>query len=114
MIAVRKFSLCLLPVTGVLGIAGFIATQAVAQTRQPSNECANYGSGFVAVQGTGSCVRIGGRMRVEGSISGSSGGSNNAAGGSGGAPATGASQFAPGFAPMRAHMRLEGPFGARR
>ena len=34
--------------------------------RAQSNPCAIYGAGFVPVYGGGSCVRIGGRVRVDG------------------------------------------------
>jgi len=30
-------------------------------------DCSEYGAGFVRVEGTGACVKIGGYMRVEGS-----------------------------------------------
>lgn len=36
-----------------------------AHAQQRGNPCAIYGSDFVAVQGSGSCVRIGGRVRLE-------------------------------------------------
>ena len=56
-----------LPAAGALVALCLCPVQ--AQTQQKSagaaNPCAVYGSGFVAVQGTGSCVRIGGRVRLE-------------------------------------------------
>lgn len=68
-----------------------------------SNPCAVYGSGFVALNGTDTCVRIGGRVRVDGVVVApqevfGSGGSYN---------------FAPGpqnglDGPDRAHLRLQG------
>lgn len=48
----------------VLAGAAIGATTASAQ----SNKCAIYGSGFVAMQGTDTCVRIGGRVRVDAGI----------------------------------------------
>ncbi len=61
-----------LAAAGALVCAGLIADAASAQQRQPSprdSQCAIYGSDFVAVQGTSSCVRIGGRVRLEVSTS---------------------------------------------
>lgn len=50
-------------------VATFAASTIVfalpAQAQQRGNPCAVYGSDFVAVQGMGSCVRIGGRVRLE-------------------------------------------------
>lgn len=48
-----------LAATGVL----FGATVGMAQAQ--SNRCAIYGSGFVEVHGGDTCVRIGGRVRVD-------------------------------------------------
>ncbi len=75
------------------------ATGALAQ----SNPCAVYGSGFVALNGTDTCVRIGGRVRVDGvvvppqDVFGSSGSFNFAPG-----PQNGLD------GPDRAHLRLQG------
>ena len=79
---------------------------ATAQNRPASNDCAIYGSGFVAIQGTGSCVRIGGRVRLEAATR--FGGGRNAGG------ALGFAGGAQNDGPTRAHMRLEGPLGGRR
>ncbi len=52
---------------GAILTPAFLAGQAHAQQRAPggANPCAVYGTDFVAAQGTGSCVRIGGRVRLE-------------------------------------------------
>ena len=96
--------------------------QSQAQQRStPANDgqCAVYGSGFVAVQGTGSCVRIGGRVRLE--LNAGRIGNAYAPGGlnQNPAPVTSQSPFgaaqAPGDGLNRVHMRLGGPMaGARR
>lgn len=98
----------ILPVAGAfIGFAA-LAGGASAQTRAQSNECAIYGSGYVAIQGTGSCVRIGGRVRVEGGAV--FGGSRSNIGG--GALGFAGEKMRDG--PSRARMRLEGPLGGRR
>ncbi|MBX9757424.1 MAG: porin [Beijerinckiaceae bacterium] len=48
----------------VLAGAAFGVSNAHAQ----SNKCAIYGSGYVAMQGSDTCVRIGGRVRVDAGI----------------------------------------------
>ena len=60
-----------LAVTGVLFGAALVAPGALAQAQ--SNRCAIYGSGFVEVHGGDSCVRIGGRVRVDAGIVGAGG-----------------------------------------
>jgi hypothetical protein len=50
----------------VLGVAFAASSGAQAQ----SNRCAIFGSGFVEVHGADSCVRIGGRVRVDAGIVG--------------------------------------------
>ncbi len=68
-----------------------------------SNPCAIYGSGFVSLNGTDTCVRIGGRVRVDTvivpsqDIFGSSGSRNFAPGAQNGLDG-----------PDRAHFRLQG------
>ncbi|MDP2356342.1 MAG: porin [Beijerinckiaceae bacterium] len=68
-----------------------------------SNPCAIYGSGFVSLNGTDTCVRIGGRVRVDGvivpsqDIFGSNGSLNLAPGAPNGVDG-----------PDRAHLRLQG------
>lgn len=105
-----------LMLAALIGAASTAPVPAAAQSRastpsasnaSSSNECAIYGSGFVAIQGTGSCVRIGGRLRVEGgtTFGGSNSGRSSAVGFAGGTPGDG---------PARAHLRLEGPLGGRR
>ncbi len=79
---------------------------AAAQAQQGGNQCAIYGADFVAVQGTGSCVRIGGRVRLELNTrvighAYAPGGLDAAA-----APAQGALP-APAEGVNRAHLRLE-------
>lgn len=75
------------------------ASGAIAQ----SNSCAVYGSGFVALNGTDTCVRIGGRVRADAvivpsqNVFGSSGSLNSAPGALNGLDG-----------PDRAHMRLQG------
>lgn len=96
-----------LPLAGVIVGLALLPEAAAAQTRTQSNECAIYGSGYVAIQGTGSCVRIGGRVRVEGGAA--FGGRSNNAGGALGFAGDGMRD-----GPSRAHMRLEGPLGGRR
>lgn len=91
----------------LIGATSSATAQSRASAPGASNSCAIYGSGFVAIQGTGSCVRIGGRLRVEGSST--FGGSNfnrGSAAGFAGADA--------GDGPARAHLRLEGPLGGQR
>ena len=41
-----------------------------------SNQCAAHGPGFAPIQGTDSCIKIGGRVRVEYGFSRSTGGYN--------------------------------------
>ena len=74
---------------------------ASAQQRAGSDNCAIYGSGFVAVQGASTCVRIGGRVRLELNGAGASAGLNSFApvNNSPSAPASGGID--------RAHMRLD-------
>ncbi len=52
---------------GVFLAPVFLADQVFAQQRASGggNPCAVYGADFVAAQGTGACVRIGGRVRLE-------------------------------------------------
>jgi hypothetical protein len=40
---------------------------AKAQPEKRVNTCAEYGAGFVRVEGTGTCVKVGGYMRMQGS-----------------------------------------------
>lgn len=80
-------------------MAGVGASGAAAQ----SNRCAIYGSGFVPLNGTDTCVRIGGRVRVDGAVVPS----QNTYG------TSGTMNFAPtppaGLdGPDRAHLRLQG------
>ena len=97
---------------GAVVAIAFWQTPAQAQQRTPtpggSNQCAIYGDGFVAVQGSSSCVRIGGRVRLELNATNSA-----RAYAPGGLPqqSFGAND-APGNGVNRAHMRL-GATGAR-
>ncbi len=95
----RGLTSCGLIAAGALVSVAIAASEAQAQ----ANPCAIYGAGFVSVTGTDTCVRIGGRVRVEGVVVPPQnlfgpGGSLN---------------FAPGGAssldgPDRAHLRLPG------
>jgi len=46
---------------------------ATGQTLRPPevNPCAAYGAGFVKVEGTSTCIKIGGSVRIEGGVNGS-------------------------------------------
>jgi hypothetical protein len=94
----RGFASVGLAAGGALVMAGITAGSAVAQ----SNPCAIYGAGFVPVAGTDTCVRIGGRVRVDGAVSPS----QDTYGSSG------VTNFAPAptglDGPDRAHLRLQG------
>ncbi len=39
-----------------------------AQNGSRTNPCAEYGAGFVQVAGSGTCVKIGGYVRMQGSV----------------------------------------------
>lgn len=87
-----------------LGLAaGGALILAASGASAQSNRCAIYGSGFVSLNGTDTCVRIGGRVRVDGAIVpsqdvfGSSGNLNAAPGALNGLDG-----------PDRAHLRLQG------
>ncbi|MBK9081027.1 MAG: porin [Rhizobiales bacterium] len=57
--------LCL---AGALGFAGALAAAcapAAANDRAGAGMCAAYGPGFAPLAGTGACVKIGGRVRVD-------------------------------------------------
>lgn len=95
----RGFASVGLAAGGALLMAGLAAGNAAAQ----ANPCAIYGTGFVPLNGTDTCVRIGGRVRVDGAISPSqdtytSSGTLNFAP----APSNGLD------GPDRAHLRLQG------
>lgn len=95
----RGFASVGLAAGGALLMAGVAAGGAVAQ----SNPCAIYGAGFVPVNGTDTCVRIGGRVRVDGAVSPSQDTHGT----------SGVTNFAPGAptgldGPDRAHLRLQG------
>lgn len=98
-LARRGLTSCGLVATGVFVSVAFAAGEAHAQ----ANPCAIYGAGFVSVTGTDTCVRIGGRVRVEGAVVppqnffGSGGNLDFAPGGA--SPLDG---------PDRAHLRLQG------
>jgi hypothetical protein len=53
---------------GGVVLAGAALGATGAQAQAQSNKCAIYGSGFVALQGADTCVRIGGRVRVDAAI----------------------------------------------
>lgn len=55
------------------------AGAALAQSPVRDNPCAIYGSGYVAVQGTDGCARIGGRVRLGSGAPGGHGGDGFAA-----------------------------------
>jgi hypothetical protein len=87
-----------------LGLAaGGALFMAASSASAQSNRCAIYGSGFVSLNGTDTCVRIGGRVRVDGvivpsqDVFGSRSNSNSAPGALNGLDG-----------PDRAHMRLQG------
>jgi uncharacterized membrane protein len=42
-------------------------TSKTAEPAKPSKNCAEYGAGFVAVEGTASCVQVRGYIRIQGS-----------------------------------------------
>jgi hypothetical protein len=60
-------------------VAALLASLATAgpgeagERRGATNPCAAHGAGFVPLSGTSSCVRIGGRVRVEFGASGGAG-----------------------------------------
>lgn len=83
---------------GLLVTAALAATGAQAQTssQTQANPCAIYGTGFVPVHGGDACVRIGGRVRVDGAIVPS----QNVYGAAG--------RASPLDGPDRAHLRLQG------
>lgn len=96
--------------TASLAFAGALAaSQAQGQEhglqRSPADDsqCAVYGSGYVAVYGGSSCVRIGGRVRVEYEKRGAIGHAY--------APEPGQSAFPPsnGDGLNRAHLKLDPP-----
>ncbi|MFN3889177.1 MAG: porin [Beijerinckiaceae bacterium] len=62
--AVPFLTLRALSTCGAFLAAALAATGAGAQ----ENRCAIYGAGFVGVNGTDTCVRIGGRVRVDAGI----------------------------------------------
>ncbi len=99
------------PAAIAAGVALFSVDPAFAQqgARSPaSNQCAIYGAGFVAVQGTGTCVRIGGRVRIEVGGNRVTGNAYAPGGFPAAAPPFGApSQAGDGL--NRAHLRVEGP-----
>ena len=52
-----------------LAAGGLLAATALsAGAKAQSNPCAIYGDGFVPLHGGGACVRIGGRVRVDGAL----------------------------------------------
>jgi hypothetical protein len=54
------------PKAGALTKAG-APTSKTAEPTKPSKNCAEYGAGFVAVEGTASCVQVRGYIRIQGS-----------------------------------------------
>lgn len=60
----RTIAACGLAAGGAIVWAAFGAPDAQAQ----ANPCAIYGAGFVPVNGSDTCVRIGGRVRVDGAF----------------------------------------------
>jgi hypothetical protein len=96
----------------IISAAAVVCAQgAVAQQRPAGNPCAIYGSDFVAVQGSGSCVRIGGRVRLE-MGSGQIGNAYAPTPFSAPSPFPPQQQSTDGL--NRAHMRLGGPGTSRR
>ena len=85
-----------------LAAGGALFLASVGGAAAQSNPCAIYGAGFVPVSGSDTCVRIGGRVRVDGAVVPS----QNTYG------TSGALNFAPGGAglegPDRAYLRLQG------
>ena len=64
-IVLRGLAIC-----GAAAGGGAILTAALGASgaQAQANRCAIYGAGFVAVNGTDTCVRIGGRVRVDGVV----------------------------------------------
>jgi hypothetical protein len=98
----RGFASVGLAAGGALIMAGMAAGSAAAQ----SNPCAIYGAGFVPLNGSDTCVRIGGRVRVDGAVSPSQDTYTS----------SGTLNFAPPSpngldGPDRAHLRLQGGSG---
>lgn len=97
------------------GVALLFVDPAFAQqgVRGPgANQCAIYGAGFVAVQGTGTCVRIGGRVRLEVGGNRVTGNAYAPGGFPAASPFGSASQAGDGL--NRAHLRVEGPLSRSR
>lgn len=86
-----------------LAAGGLLLTAALgaAPAQAQANPCAIYGAGFVPVYGGDTCVRIGGRVRVDGAIAPAQNvyGAGSLRGGAGAGPLEG---------PDRAHLRLQG------
>lgn len=78
------------------------AALGLSPAQAQSNPCAIYGSGFVSVHGGDTCVRIGGRVRLDAGVSASPSPQESGPG----------LNFAPAPTPFegpaRAHLRLQG------
>lgn len=58
-----------LPVIALCAPFGLTASAGAAERRAAPDPCAAHGAGFAPLPGTTTCVRIGGRMRVEFGVS---------------------------------------------
>lgn len=53
-----------LALTGAVALAASLSASSAARAETP-NQCARYGSDYVAVAGSNGCVKIGGHVRVD-------------------------------------------------
>jgi len=53
---------------GLMAATAAIAPARAEATGAASNHCASYGEGFVAIRGSDACVRLGGHVRVDDTV----------------------------------------------